>query len=168
MSTTGTITALSLTVFSIKTHEESDEPVKDCGYGRNDLITEYLAGANATTNSTVSYYPECTVVDVEGRLAIVSMLLLTIVTFKMGYAETLPKLSYLTVLDKYFTLNLTFLIVLTFVICSMKYVQYYVSDFGDARAAAMTPECDPRARSPGARSSSTTTSITSRHSKGSS
>ena len=47
----------------------------------------------------------------------------TIVTFKMGYAETLPKLSYLTVLDKYFTLNLTFLIVLTFVICSMKYVR---------------------------------------------
>ena len=36
------------------------------------------------------------------------------------------RLSYLTVLDKYFTLNLSFLIVLTFVICSMKYVQYYV------------------------------------------
>ena len=64
--------------------------------------------------------------DVEGRLAIVSGFLLTVVAFKSAISDAMPKVSYLTVLDKFFNANLTFvfsLILFLAVMPSIKCVQ---------------------------------------------
>jgi hypothetical protein len=109
-------------VFAIETHEKSENPAVDC-----DCCAFTYPKMNETFVCERDFYDEldCYVVEVEGRLALVAALLLTIVTFKVGFANLLPRVSYLTVLDRYYIMNIAFLFVLTLLMTAMPFLQYY-------------------------------------------
>ena len=77
----------------------------------------------------------------EGRLAIVSGFLLATVAFKSAMSDALPKVSYLTVLDKFFNANLTLVYILSFFIAVIRKIEFYVlCDRSDCSEAVMSTE----------------------------